>query len=388
MTGIEDLTPEQRSVAETAETKGHRAVREPLIYGLDARASYYRDLAQIRRGNAQAGSRLEKHRAQMKDVAQRETRTLAGVEYRVNPSTKAEQGGEFAPPLWLNTLFATARRPGQMIQRLAPTFDLPPGVSSVSLPRITTGTEADTMTDNAPVDDTDIETAIVKSEVATFAGLSDWSIQSLEQSPAGAHLDWVVFKDLTESIDAEVESECIIGTGSNERFYGLTELPGTNSVTYTDASPLGTRVFPKIGETLAQVGVKRRLPPEALLMNTSRFFWLSTSEDVSNRPLLLEDYVGSDFPIAGLSAVGVYPDDAIPTNLGTSKEQDVIIACRPSDFVLLVSEPKTSVKLDVLSGALTARFEMHRYVAALLGRYPSGVSILSGSGMTVQAGWH
>jgi HK97 family phage major capsid protein len=385
---------EERAIIETAERKGHRAVGEPLVYSFEKRGSYYRDLALVKRGDMRAVERLERHGRQMADAPKPERRFFPGAEYeqRVNPNLQEGTGGEFAPPLWLNELFATARRPGQVIQRLAPTFDLPPGVSSVNLPRITQGTQAafDLSYGGSAANDQDVETAAVHSAVMTFAGLSDWSIQSLEQSPAGAHLDWVVFKDLTESSDAEIEKELIVGPGTgerSERFYGLAELPGTNTVTYTSSKPTGTAMFPEIGKALAQVGVKRFMPPEALLMSTSRFYWLATSEDTQNRPLLLEDYPHSDFPNAGLSSCPVYLDDAIPSTLGTAKEQDAIFACRPSDWVILASEPKTSVKLDVLSGTLQARFKLHRYVAALLGRYPSGVSKVTGTGMVLVEGF-
>lgn len=381
-------TQEQRAIIERAEANGHRAVGEPLIYEYRNRRSYCRDLALRESRNTAAGERLRKHMRQMQAVPKREMRSLEGVEFRVNPNLTAGTGGEFAPPLWLNELFAMARRPGEVIQRLAPTFDLPPGVSSVNLPRMTQGTVASQNVAGTPVDDQDVETEAVKSPAATFVGMSDWALQALEQSPAGAHLDWVVFKDLFDSLDAEVEYELIAGSGENERFYGLINVAGNNKITYTSANPTGPGMIPYLGQAAAQVGVKRRLPPEAWLATTSRFFWLAFSEDSANRPLSIEDYPHSNFPNAGLGSVGVYFDDAITTTLGVSKEQDVVIACRPSDFVLLVSEPKPSVKLDVLSGSLSARFELHRYVAAILGRYPSGISVVEGTGMKTQEGFH
>jgi len=41
---------------------------------------------------------------------------------------------------------------------------------------------------------------------------------------------------------------------------------------------------------------------------------------------------------------------------------------------------------DALSGTLSVRFQLHRYVAALTGRYPTGTAVLAGTGMAVQAG--
>jgi len=379
-------------VIERAEHDAHTAVREPLVYTAgDIEGSFYADLyRRERKQDTEARERLERHEKQMLDIPSRhETRTFYGAryEFRAPLNKTAGRGEEFTPPLWLNELFATARRPGQVLQRLAPTFDLPKGAGSIHLPRITQGTVVEPTIAATPEPSQDVETAEVESPVATFSGISDWAIQALEQSPAGAHLDWVVFRDMTESLDAEIERELLVGSGTNEHFFGLLELAGTNSIEYTSEEPTGTAMFPFVGRALAQIGVKRRLPPEIIMMNTSRFFWLSTSEDLANRPLLLEDYEESTFPIAGLSGVGVYPNNAIPNTLTKTENQDAIICCRPSDFVLFASEPYVTVKEDVLSGTLQVRFELHRYVAAILGRFPSGISKVTGTGMVVQEGF-
>lgn len=378
---------ESRSAVETAEEHARRTTREPLAYRLGG-PSYFVDLYRAERGSTEARDRLRLHGRQMDDLAQQE-RVLDGAEYefRVNPNLEVGHAGEFAPPLWLNQQFATARRPGQVLQRLIPTFDLPKGVSSVNLPRVLVGNTVDVDVPGSPVDSSNVTTEPVSSPAAIFSGNSDWPIQMLDMSPMSAHLDWAMFKDMTESSDFNIERQLILGSGKGSEFYGLLELPGTNEVPYASGSPTGTGMFPEIGKALAQVDVKRRRPPRALLMNGSRFFWLATSEDNSNRPLILEDYPHSDFPNAGLASVGVYLDDAIPQNLGTTKEQDAIFACIPEDMIFLNSPPVMAVDKDVLSGTLEVRFNLHRTVAALLGRYPSGISKVVGAGMKVQEGF-
>jgi HK97 family phage major capsid protein len=388
----EEPTVEQRAIIERADRNGHRALGEPLVYAFAPRGeSYFRDMAlQVdgKDGAPVARERLERHRRQMEDVPKREKRELGDLEYRVNPNLEAGHGQEFTIPFWMNELFATARRPGQVLQKLARTFDLPLGVSSVNLPRITQGTTASQSGAGTPIDDQDVETAAVSSPASTFTGLSDWAMQVVDMASTRAALDWVVGTDLMESVDAEAETAMIVGTGKNEQFYGLINVPGINTITYTSGSPTATGMFPYLGQTAAQVGVKRRQQPKAWLMTTSRFFWIATSEDTSNRPLSIEDYPLSDFPRAGLSSLGVYDDNAIPTNLGENKEQDVVIACCPNDFIILLGEPKVDVLLETLSGTLTARFAMRRYIAAILGRFPRGISVLSGTGMTVQSGFN
>ncbi len=387
---------ERRREIETAEQNGHRQVREPLVYQLHEQRSYFADrfLASSDKDGANgAGERLERHARQMQAIP-REVRGIPGTdfEYRVNPNLETGHGLEFTVPLWLNEYFATARRAEQVVQRLVSErgmeFDLPPGCSSISLPRITKGTTVNDQTPNAAVDEGEVESATVEAQVIQYSGKSDWLLQALEQSPQGAHLDFVVFRDALEGLDASLEADFITGKGTEViEALGLLEIAGTTSVTYTAGAPSGTAMFPFIGRALAQVGVKRFRPPTAVLMTTSRFFWLSTSEDLSNRPLILEDYEGSEFPIAGLSGVGVYLDDAISVTLGASKEQDAILAIRPEGFMLWHGPLRTAVMEEPLSGSMGVRFMLYRSTATMLHRYPSAIAKVTGTGMKVQEGF-
>ncbi len=381
---------EIREARQEVEKVEQETISEPLVYRLGGETSYFRDLYRVSRDDTAALERLQRHAKQMRDVPPLEVRSDpdAAFERRVNPNQETGRGFEFTPPLWLNQLFATKRRPGQVLQRLAHEFDMPSGVSSINLPRITQGALVNDQTPGAPTDNEDIETAPVKAQSIIYSGESDWSLQSLEQSPTTAHVDWVAFTDMTESLDAELEADFITGKGEafNEAL-GLLNISGINEVSYTSGSPSAVNLFPELGKAAAQVGAKRKRPPTAWLMSTSRFFWLAFGEDNSNRPLSIEDYPRSDFPNAGLGSVGVYFDDAISTSLGASKEQDTVIACRPDDFLLWHSPIKTAVMEDVLSGSLQVRFRLYRTTATMLGRYPSGISAVTGTGMKVQEGF-
>ena len=115
-------------------------------------------------------------------------------------------------------------------------------------------------------------------------------------------------------------------------------------------------------------------------MTTSRGAWVTSAE--INFPLALSNQTESG--AFDLLAYRVHQDDAIPTNLGAGGNQDLIVACRPSDWLLLESERRTSVFTENLSGTLSARIQLRRYVAALL-RQPTSVAYLTGTGMIVQA---
>ena len=392
-TYIPDLGVTEERVIEEAEDRAHNAIREPLVYQRHEERSYFADLAAARLGlddGAEAGERLVRHGRQME------------MEHRVNPNPTAGTGGEFAPPLWLNELFATAPRPGECIQRLVRDcgneFPLPAGAGSINLPRVTKGTLVNDQTPGAPTDDQDVETASVKAQTIAYTGNSDWSLQAFEQSPRGAHLDWVVFKDMGESLDAELEADLAAGRGEafNEAL-GLLNITGINIINATTETP--TAIFTELAKAAAKVGVERKRPPTAWLMTTSRLQWLAMEKDMNEqRPMLLTDNVGDEWPLASMAGIALYLDDAITrkwTQTSTSAPggaagagvEEPMFAVRCDDLMLWHSPVKTMVSEDVLSGSLQVRFSLWRNTASMLHRYPSGISAVIGTATKPPSGF-
>jgi hypothetical protein len=382
--------------------------REPLVYerrGPNSKRSYFQDRfnAEIRK-DAAAVKRLERHAVECRVEEPKLQARLAeaeGVEYRVNPSRETGHGSTFAPPLWANEFFATAPRPKRVLASMIPSFDLPDGVGSVNLPRIKSGTEAGTQPDLAPGPNRDMADAAVESPAMVVDGNADVALQALEQSPlGGAHLDHALLRDLGEAADAKLEERLFNGTGENKQITGILNLPtgagGVSAVTYTNAAPKGYEVITELGKVGGQLGDARNCPPEVWLMRTARWCWIGSALDLENLPLAVPGHqaippVAYTFdenrpavapPILGFPT---YLDDAIPATLGEGKNQDCIVAIRPTDMMLFESTVRSRVALDVLSGSMEARFSLHRY-AAVLWRYPTAISTLTGTGLVVQAG--
>jgi HK97 family phage major capsid protein len=389
-----------------------RVTSEPLTYRPGAAVSYFRDLVLAQRNDDGARERLERHASEMEvQLPAREERArrarergLAslglGFETRVAPNRTQGQGGYFAPPLWLIDHFATAPRPARVLAELAPSFPLPQGVQSVNLPRLTTGLKTDVMTDASNVPSQDMADASASSPVVTIAGQGDVPVQLIEQSPAGAHLDWAIFKDLAADYDARFETQLIAGSGSGGQLTGLLTVAasGGTELTYSDASPTMPELYPYFGQAAAAIGNNRNLPPEVWLMRTARWAWIGGSVDNDGQPYSSPAHAPSEppsglfdpskpTPVAPILGWPNYPNDAIPANRGTGSNEDRIIACRPTDLILLESEPRTAVNMEPLSGNLQARLQLRGYVAALTGRYPAGVAVIKGTGMIVQAGF-
>jgi hypothetical protein len=399
---VEDPEEIARRVAKHLHKLSLDTAGDELVYSPFGKHSYYSDLISHERGlpNGQsAWQRLERHAEQMKRFyEERERRAwdrfASGlVEYRVTPDRTDGHGGYFSPPAWLNQLFATANRPGRVLAGLMTRFALPAGVSSVNIPLIGAGTAVQPAVDDAAVLDQDFTDAETGSSVVPFSGQADVALQLLEQSPAGAHLDWALFMDLSEAYDEDLETELLVGPGGAS-LLGVTNVKSIGgAVTYTDASPTGSKMWSHLGQVPAGIGKTRKKPPECWLMTTSRWAWFEASEDTAERPFGLSTkfFLGNDDntpdPVSGMMGWPVFLDDAIPTNLGAGGKQDFVASLRPRDMMLLEGVPQTAVMREPGSGSLGVRLQMHANVAALTARRPAGIGILSGTGMTVAAGY-
>ena len=385
-----------------------RAEASELVYSPLGGQSYYRDLIarSLGRGTPTGEQRLQRHAEQMDRVrAAREEDSwrragTAGMEFRVTPDRTDGYGGYFSPPAWLNQLFATANRPGRVLSGLAPRFPLPPGVSQVDVPVVNTGTVVQPTEDDYPVPDQDITDTSTSSYVAALGGQADVALQLLEQSPAGAHLDWAIFMDLSEAYDYDLETQMLVGNGSAGQIQGVINVSGVISVGYTSGSPTGSAMWVPLSKVPAQVSDARLRPPECWMMRTARWAWLQGQEDTATRPFGLSTrfFLGNDDatpdPISGMMGWPVFLNDAIPATLGGTGgvvvgagTQDAILCLRPRDLILLEGEPQTIVAREPLSGSLGVRLRMHCNAAALTGRRPSGIGVLQGTGLTVQTGY-
>ena len=386
-------------------TYGAHLVRDPRgVGGFHAVSnseprSYVKDLVLAhKRGDQRAEQRIERHAQEMRALVQgREALLAPGVAYEQRaPNWSAGTGGYSAPPLWIIDQFAIVPTPERVLSALAPNFDLPVGYQSVNLPRWTAGADMAEQQLNAASPSTDLADSIVSSAVATIAGTEDVPLQMLEQSPVGAHLDWAVFSNMEARYGYRLEQQLITGTGpageatrtGNDQLLGIlnnTSIPSACTVTYTDASPTVAKMLQTSGQggplpqVVAAIGNNRKIHPEIWMMTTSRAAWINSGE-VAVFPLAINDQTGAgEFD---LLAYPVKTNDVIPTNLGAGANQDVIIACRPADWLILESERHVQIMPDVLSGTLEVRLQMRRYVAALL-RQPTSVGYIQGTGTVV-----
>lgn len=351
--------------------------------------SYFADILrwQLQR-DGEAHARLLQHAAEERQEDQ-SADVLAEEEVRVEMEERAPLASYATPPLWLIDHFATAPRPARVLADLAPSLPLPQGAGYVYLPGMTQGTTVWQQQLGRTVTSTDEAAQQIGSPVTTLAGNFDVPLQLLEQSPlGGAHFDYVAFKQMREDYDFALEYQLINGSGVGNAITGLLKnplVPSSNVITYTSGSPAATAMFTYLGQLLAAVGNTRNLPATAWLLRTNRFAWLASSEDQQSRPLMIADDTGAsgEFDILATRA---YQNNAITATSGAGANQDVIIACRPDDWLILESDLKTETMPEVLSGTLEVRLQLRGYAAGLL-LQPTSVAYLNGTGMARPTGF-
>lgn len=396
-------TAPQPSPERRAATPRIQVVSEPHTYrrdSIDERGngiSYLRDLY-MRHSDSVAMDRLARHGVEITDHNERRAHQAlrefksSGLDYRVNPNPTPGTGGYFNPPAWLIEDAATYPRPKRVLANLVNQFPLPPGAATVNIPVMLTGNATDNQSPGTDDDSNDVTDAAASCNAVTISGIGDVAIQFLEMGPVSGATDQAWFRDLSEAYDYDLETQLITGTGgtgTQGQFTGLVNVGGITTVTYTDGSPTGHAMWPFFGQAASAIGKKRGLPPYAWLMRTARWSWLWSSEDTADRPLEFPDLFGSGNALCP-GAIGGWPlwvDDSVPTNLGPAGNQDTIIACIPSDIYLFEGQAVSTIGIEVLSGTLEARFTYRNYAAAITGRYASGISILSGTGMIPPSGF-
>lgn len=374
--------PAQRGV-------GGAVVRsEPMTYGAtkDAGArgehSYFRDHVTValgRHGAAQAQERLARH-AQEMDVEKR-----AG-------STGDTAGGTFVPPLWVLSEYLDFRRPGRATANLARQMALPMGTDSINIPSITTGTKmAIQATENSAATSRDIVTSSTTADVTTIAGVYDFSVQLLEQSPLAGGWDQLVFVDMLADYDTKLDINCLSGSGSNNENWGIATVAAT-SVTVSTAA--GTALYSGIADGLNRVATTLYKTPQVAVMHPRRWFWLASRTDTTGRPLVNTDAgAGSDL----LAAMGVVNHEGavgvlglgipvvIDANVTTTSGTwfDEVYLWRPSEAILMEGSPTFEV-FRAIGGStdpLTIRARLYNY-AAFTTRFATSVATVTGAGLT------
>lgn len=379
---------------------------EPLTYQREnPRASFLHDLASSRfRGDDMAAlDRLARHRREMSvELAgmepERRSRFQAflGEEEGRSAQTRADMsrtdgvGGEFVPPLWAMELYTDLPRGGRPVADLVRGIPLPAGTDSISIPRIVTGSAVAAHAETAAVNETNPTTGSVTAGVKTMAGQITTTMQLIDQSPVA--LDQILFDDLFSDLDYKIELAVLNGAGGANEVLGILGTAGINTVTYTDASPTVGELHPKVADAINQSGTNRKRPPTHAIYAFRRWMWILAALDSAGRPLVPPSAQAYN-PIAtasGLDTAGAVgghllipavADVSMPTNLGAGTNEDRVIVLNAADNVLFEGQVRARVLQEAKGQNLELVFQVWKYIAFTAGRYPSGTSVIAGTGL-------
>ncbi|WP_329564668.1 phage major capsid protein [Kitasatospora sp. NBC_01266] len=387
--------------------------REPRTYERGNGQSYFQDFAKAQiLSDSQARSRLQQHAREMDvELPKRDARRRAKAEEemrglpvgstferRTNPNRTDGQGGYFVPPEWLIDQYIDLPRYGRVLANSVRNLTLPGGTDSINVPKIATGTATGVQSaDAAAVTSQDLTDTYVSAPVRTIAGQQDVAIQLLDQSPGS--FDEIIFADLMADYNQRLDTQCWSGSGASGQLLGVLNVSGSNSVSYTDASPTLPKLYTPLMQGISQSARSRKMPPTAVFMAPARWYWGASQLDANGRPLLVPEtnapfnplalQTGGDVegPVGRVLNLPILADGNIPSNLGAGTNQDAVVAMRTSDLFLWEGNMRTRALQEVLSGTLQVRFQLFNYCAFMPNRRPETISVVGGTGLVAPAGF-
>jgi hypothetical protein len=330
-------------------------------------------------GDPSANQRLNRHmdeeRVERADKLQRAVGTSAFVGLTV--------------PQYLTDLYAPATaalRP--FADAACAKHPLPEQGMTIELSRITTATSAALQaTQNTAVSETNEDDTALSIAVQTAAGQQTVSRQAIDR---GTGIEDVTMQDLFKRVNTVLDSTLI-----NQATTGLAAV--AQAVTYTDASPTGAELYPKI--LGAAAGVEAALlamgRPSHAVMHSRRWYWLS-SQMSSTWPLVnwanLPVQAGATADPNSMYASGirgvlpcgllVVVDNNIGTTLGAGTEDELYVTAQ--DECHLWEDPNAPMFIRAeqpQAGTLGVVLVAFSYFAYTFGRYANAAGKVAGTGM-------
>ncbi len=363
-----------------------RVGQEPMTYGRErggASRSFLGDMVAANlNGDRAAAEHLYRH---AKEVA---------IETRDSTTTDTTSLGEMVPPMWLVSEFAAIARAGRPLANALGPRDLP-RTEQIIIPKVTTGGSVHFQTSqNTAIAEQDMVTGGTAQAVTkTIAGQIDTSLQSVDWSAINMVDDF--FLPELASLHANIFEQSIgYANNTNGAWQGIIGTSGTQTVTYTSASPTAGSLYSKVADGIQQIHTNRFLPPDLIVMHPRRWAALLAASDTTGRPLVVpsasygpmnsmagQDGVQSEGYVGSMQGLPVLVSSAaIPTNDASGTTNDVVLIMRKADLRLWESPIRTRVLQEVLAHTLTVRIQLFNYSATMFDRYPKAISAIRGTG--------
>jgi len=344
--------------------------------------SFFKDLLHARSGDADAADRLRRNNHEV-----RETRALG------NTGGTGGSGGEFSPPGYLLDQWIRLARPGRVTADLCRHEPLPPNVSSVQLPKITSGTTTTIQsTQNTTLSQTDLTSAYIGAGISTIGGKQVVSQQLVDQS--GIPFDNVVMEDLAADYARQLGQQVLTGTGTAGQLRGYLTPASSNVVTWTQATPTVGGFYGRLALLQSQIAATRFAPPDVVIVHPRRWGWLASYQDSTGRPLVVPSSSGQEFNtlastmgsvaaghVGNILGMDVYSDPSIPITLGAGANQDVVLMTKRDDLYLYESDLRADIQSAPYADSLGLLFRCWNYASLIPDRYTASLGQIVGTGL-------
>jgi len=329
--------------------------------------------------DVEAASRLSRHMAEER---------VERAEY-LNRAVGTGAWTGLTVPQYLTDMYAPATAALRPFADICNKHPLPDSGMSVNISRVTTASTAALQANqNDAVSETNMDDTLLTINVQTAAGQQTISRQAIDR---GTGIEDVTMQDLFNRVATVLDNTLI-----NQATNGLTNVATAN--TYTDASPSGTELYPKI--LGAAAGVEAALlamgRPDYAVMHSRRWYWLS-SQMSSTWPMM--NWTNLPSQNSGLadpnssynsgprgvlpSGLQVVVDNNIATNLGTGTNEDEMYVV-PSSECHLWEDPGAPMFIRAeqpAAATLGVLLVAYSYFAYTFGRYANGMQKVSGTGL-------
>lgn len=357
-----ELSEQKRSAAEVdtrilnlgsapAGLTGHAVVtRDEMIYRADGQRSFFADTYRARQGNTEAREMLDRHMQ-----AQRALTT----------ATASADGGNVIPPQYLAQLFAPDPKFGAPVAASFPQYSLGSPVA-FKLPRQTgAGAVANQSAENAAPGSTDQDFDQITVTPVTKTGKNVFSRQLLDA--ANPAIDQIIAADLRgELLEA------------NDTLASATLLATSGAGTDTSADT-AQALLQAVLRGIPAVYASRKAPADAVYMTPAAFGALAEAVASDGRPLINAYNPSNAFGVGTtadlVTQIGGLPVILAPHLVDGSGTYKVIIAKR-SDLGWF-SSPVLQFRYEEKAGPESIEIGVWQYVAAMSGRYPTGVRVIT-----------
>jgi hypothetical protein len=230
---------------------------------------------------------------------------------------------------------------------------------------------------NASVSTVDITDNDAVLPIRTFASAVLAPEQLISQGPG---VSAQLIPRMIDAVNAAVDASVIAGDGTGGSVVGLMNTPSASTQTWTSASPDATGFLSNLEQLTRKVEVGRGGAP-VVMLHSRRLSWLREKAATSSAPIPVR-FSDPQIPGATVTLQGsiqVIADNNIPTNI--SSNQDACVVLRGTELLDLYTTPPVVFVSHEVGGNFKVRITVRRYAAFSAARLPSGVGVLSGSGL-------